>query len=389
MKLSVIAFEAQSGETVEEQTINCIDQLNEFVSNNSYTLANIISLNFFLSAGNNSEYKEQLKNINDCLSAHFKTHIPIAYLAQAPADRKYVSIEAHYIPNLKRAEVISKSLEGVNYLVIKNSSEEKLLIANGIRVDNEINNIENDSEWVFNIMEKILQSEGLNFRNIFRQWNYIEGIISVELSKNIESQHYQLFNNVRSKYYSKAEFKNGYPAATGIGTKAGGVIVSFYAASEKGLNIKAVENPLQKAAFDYTEEVLIGDTEYQGFCKSTPKFVRAKFVENAESKQVYISGTASIRDEKTIAENDVKQQTEITIDNIEKLISRETLSSIDQNLTILPKIKFFRVYIKNQVDFQLVKETCENRWPQISSIYVVSDICRDSLLVEIEALASV
>jgi hypothetical protein len=167
------------------------------------------------------------------------------------------------------------------------------------------------------------------------------------------------------------------------------VVVSFYAAKAIDLKVSSVENPLQKAAFDYSNEVLIGDAKYQGFCKSTPKFCRAKYLENEATKQVFVSGTASIRDEKTIAENDVVQQTEITIDNIEKLISEETLCSVDKQLTEIPALEFFRVYIKNSCDFRLVKETCEKRWPDITGIYVVSDVCRENLLVEIEALASV
>lgn len=106
------------------------------------TLSNIISLNFFLSTDSNVDYDVQKKKVNDCLSDHFKTQIPIAYLAQAPADGKCVSIEAHYIPNLNGTEVISKSLDGVNYLVVTNSIDEKLVIANGICVGNAIHNIE-------------------------------------------------------------------------------------------------------------------------------------------------------------------------------------------------------------------------------------------------------
>ena len=45
MKLSIVAFEAQTGDTVEEQASACLDQLEVYISNASFTLKNIISIN--------------------------------------------------------------------------------------------------------------------------------------------------------------------------------------------------------------------------------------------------------------------------------------------------------------------------------------------------------
>ena len=39
-----------------------------------------------------------------------------------------------------------------------------------------------------------------------------------------------MFNNVRSNFYNQAVWTNGYPAATGIGTNLGGVLVDIDAA---------------------------------------------------------------------------------------------------------------------------------------------------------------
>ena len=297
-------------------------------------------------------------------------------------------MEVHYLPKRRGVKVSAKSMEGVKYLHIQNRDGETWVVANGICTGRKIHQIAEDAAWVFGMMEAILESEGMTFSNIFRQWNYIEGITRVEDHDSPATQHYQIFNNVRSSFYSKAKFNNGYPAATGIGTNAGGVIVSFYATSQTGSDVISLENPLQKAAFDYSKEVLIGDDEYEGFCKCTPKFARAKLISNTSSVQVYISGTASIREEKTIAEDDVAEQTRVTIDNVEKLISGETLSAVQGKLSGQMQLDFYRAYIKNPSDYQLVKGSCERRWPGIPGIFVISDVCRDNLLVEIEALAS-
>ncbi len=388
MKIAIKAFEARGGVSHEEQASECMDQLFEYISGMGYRIGNVISINLFLAAESNEVFDFHVKGIKQSLPDTVKERIPVACLAQAPADGNLVSAEVHFIPDLNGAQVITKIESGNKYLVIKNDSGEKLVIANGIGAGNHNHQVPRDSEQVFGIMERILHSEGMDFSNIFRQWNYIEDITFVEYEDRVSSQHYQVFNNVRSKYYARSDFRNGYPSATGIGTKAGGVIVSFYAANPNGYKIYSIENPLQRAAFNYTDEVLIGDAEYQGFIKCTPKFARAKLMQNKVSFQVYISGTASIREEKTIGENDVVRQTQITIENISKLINSDTLSSINKDLNAEPKIDFIRVYIKRPEDFSAVKSTCETMLPGIPGIFVVSDICREKLLVEIEALAS-
>lgn len=388
MKLSIVAFEAVAGDTVQEQASACLTQLNAFISEASLTLKNIISINLFLSVDDRTGYHDMVREVDDCLPEEIRTGIPVAYLAQAPANGSFVSAEVYYIADLGNSDVITREEEGNLYLVIQDANGDKLVIGNGIGNDNNPKNITGDAGKVFGIMDKILRKEGLDFRHVFRQWNYIEDIIAFEPDRG-NSQHYQQFNNVRSDYYSRADFNTGYPAATGIGIRAGGVIISFFAASPGKYHTQAVENPLQRAAFHYTEEVLVGDAEFPGYSKCTPKFARAKLLVNHESRQVFISGTASIREEVTIEENDVARQTEVTLDNIQKLISRETLLAPYRTDGESTQITFIRVYIKHPEHHPAVKEICQKRLPGIPGIYVVSDVCRESLLVEIEALASV
>jgi hypothetical protein len=49
------------------------------------------------------------------------------------------------------------------------------------------------------------------------------------------------------------------------------------------------------------------------------------------------------------------------------------------------KFILLRVYVKNQDDFIKVKAICRERFPDVPSVFIESDICRDNLLVEIEA----
>jgi len=388
MRLAIISFEARNGKTFKDQTINCIEQLTEYFDDSSSIFKSTVALNFFIPAENNKEYYLQKEEILSCLPPDIKAGIPLAYLAQAPANKSKISLEVHYIPEPDTVRLIPKSESGIVYLVAKDDTGKKLVFASGISPEKSFSDTIKDTEWVFGVMEKMLTKEGLDFSCIFRQWNYIEGIVEMDQRECMECQHYQLFNDVRSKYYSTAEFRNGYPAATGIGTRAGGVIVSFYASDPGEMQIHSIENPLQRAAFKYTDEVLIGDAAYTENPRSTPKFSRAKYLKNSLSSQVYISGTASIRAEKTIGVNDVIMQTRVTLNNISKLIHPETIARLDNNAQAIPEIQFYRVYIKNPEDFEAVKQVCESYFPGIPGIFLISDICRGDLLVEIEAFAS-
>jgi hypothetical protein len=68
-----------------------------------------------------------------------------------------------------------------------------------------------NSNMAFTLMEKILNAENLNFSNIVRQWNYIEGITHIP-DKRQNHQHYQIFSDLRSDYYNKNKFIHGYPS---------------------------------------------------------------------------------------------------------------------------------------------------------------------------------
>jgi enamine deaminase RidA (YjgF/YER057c/UK114 family) len=92
--------------------------------------------------------------------------------------------------------------------------------------------------------------------------------------------------------------------------------------------------------------------------------------------------------QETIGKGDVSKQTIVTIENIKKLTDTERLSRlVSGSVSYREKISLLRVYIKNQNDFKLVREICDERFPQIPAVYIEADICRDDLLMEIEAEA--
>jgi len=118
---------------------------------------------------------------------------------------------------------------------------------------------------------------------------------------------------------------------------------------------------------------------------TSPKFERAKLLSYKDSGLIFISGTAAVVGQATVAENDVRAQTIATINNISRLISKENLRNHGIILSSEPgPFSYLRAYVKYEKDIPEVKKICRKYYKDIPSQYVVSDICRENLLVELE-----
>jgi enamine deaminase RidA (YjgF/YER057c/UK114 family) len=269
---------------------------------------------------------------------------------------------------------------GNSYLVLENSGCREL-ITEGILPPDIGASHKEQSDHVFARLEEILHHENFLVSSIIRQWNYIENISSFEN----EYQNYQAFNDSRSHFYARADWSKGYPAATGIGTQAGGVMVELIAIAGDGLVNRALDNPLQIAAHKYSQGVLLGALDPCTRQRTTPKFERARIIGLPEQQTAYISGTAAIRGESSLISEDVIEQTQITMQNIDYLIS-------SQNYPVpgaRREFKLLRVYVKNPQQMEKVRDYMKVSYPDISKLYICADICREELLIEIEGVADI
>ena len=81
--------------------------------------------------------------------------------------------------------------------------------------------------------------------------------------------------------------------------------------------------------------------------------------------------------------DDPAMQTEVTIDNIRRLYSEEVLKTLsDGNLE--PTYDHARVYVKFRKDFPAIKRAFRKNYGNLPVVYIIADICRTDLLVEIE-----
>jgi hypothetical protein len=245
--------------------------------------------------------------------------------------------------------------------------------------------IEEQSDDIFGCLGEMLSGEGFAINDIVRQWNYIENITHI----SAQGQHYQQFNDSRSRFYSSADWPNGYPAATGIGASCGGVVVVVDAIKHSGEFSRVIDNPLQQSAHKYSQQVLIDGSNSQH--KTTPKFERARWVgavSDVAKSMIYVSGTAAIRGEESVHEDAVGQGV-MTLENIAHLITPS-----NQQCHGVPTVgeydyEVLRIYVKPNIKWQPIKDWLQESCKCKNIIPVEADICRDELLLEIEAVAKI
>jgi enamine deaminase RidA (YjgF/YER057c/UK114 family) len=360
--------------SLEKCAANCITQV-ENCTLYDYYASLPIRIVFFVNAIKNIDYQKIIASIQNLIRQSHLSSVPFSVVSQPPYNVK-ICMEVEW-PD-ENAKVEYKKYKEVPYVLLHYTGYVQL-IASGIGLA--ISNEETADQYsaAFELLKNILTAEEMGFQNIVRQWNYIAGILVNEQ----QNQHYQTFNDVRSHYYSLAEFNNGYPAATGIGESSGNVCIDVIAV-KGNTSIISIKNPVQIDAHLYGNDVLKESKLIEGQHKSTPKFERAKYYNG----RIYISGTASITGQKTVCLNDIEGQTRVTLDNIEALISIENLRLHGIAVRQINLI-YLRLYVARSEYFQPSLNLIAARCPNIPVIAVVADVCRNNLLIEIEGIATI
>jgi enamine deaminase RidA (YjgF/YER057c/UK114 family) len=300
---------------------------------------------------------------------------PATYVAQAPDGQRRVALEATVLaaPGLR---VEHRTCAGVAYSLVT-SEAMRQIHCGGIACADPADDTEAQATSAFARMRAVLAAESMGFGHVVRQWGYIEGLLDIRADCPKGHQRYQAFNDVRSLAYASSEFPAGYPAATGIGQAAGGVALEFIALDAPAdVRVAPISNPRQTDAHHYSGAMLVGDSLARTRTKTTPKFERAKAVSRGEQETVFVSGTAAIVGEFSVAPGDVAAQTRTTIENIAALVGDVRLSRL-------------RAYVKRAGDFGVVRGICEAAFGPIPSVYVQADVCREELLVELEGAVCV
>lgn len=214
----------------------------------------------------------------------------------------------------------------------------------------------------------LLECEG--FPHLLRVWNYLPGINAVQNGL----ERYRQFNIGRQDAFLAyaRPHTQGSPAACALGTVGGGLTVYFLAGRKP---VVAIENPRQVSAYHYP-------TRYG---PRAPTFSRAALAHLPGMEALFVSGTASIVGHQTLHAGDVVAQTLEAMTNVQAVVDQANLVAVGRfELADL----VFKVYLRHPADFTTVRAALSRIVePRVPPVFVQADICRDDLLVEIEATA--
>jgi chorismate lyase / 3-hydroxybenzoate synthase len=226
------------------------------------------------------------------------------------------------------------------------------------------------SEEAYRCLFRLLEAQELP--HLWRVWNYLADI-------NGEShglERYRQFNIGRQDAF--LEFSRGatgnVPAACALGLAGGPLSIAFMAGARPAV---PVENPRQVSAYNYPAE----------YGPRSPTFSRAALVYPPGREILFISGTASIVGHRTVHPGDVAAQCRESLANVAAVIA-EASRLARTDAYVLGEMSY-RVYVRDAADQPLVAATLEPLLGAAADIvYVEADICRQDLLLEIEATAS-
>ncbi len=214
---------------------------------------------------------------------------------------------------------------------------------------------------------RLLEERKWSFRDVRRTWFFLDDILS----------WYDKFNRVRNEVFTELGLLNGsgrrlIPASTGIrgrnprGHRCTLDLLAIRSAGNTRLDWSALHNPRQNEAPEY------GSAFSRGLSAATPR-----------CRYFFVSGTASINEAgDTVHPGDFDGQTRRTLDNIESLLSSSGAAMDD--------ICQATAFVKRPGDFIRLQSILKDRGlDSLPLLYVVDDICRDDLLMEIDAVAMV
>jgi enamine deaminase RidA (YjgF/YER057c/UK114 family) len=162
------------------------------------------------------------------------------------------------------------------------------------------------------------------------------------------------------------------PAASALGSRAGSPLSIYFIAARHSPMM--IENPRQVSAYRYPPR----------YGTHSPLFSRACVTSEPGGTDLFVSGTASIVGHETIHRGDVVAQTRETLCNITALLE-ETNRRTQSSRYTLDNLKY-KVYVRDPSDQRAVAaEMSATLRNSPCVVYLQADVCRDDLLVEIEA----
>ncbi|MGO9803374.1 MAG: hypothetical protein ACLPTM_13855 [Steroidobacteraceae bacterium] len=212
--------------------------------------------------------------------------------------------------------------------------------------------------------------DALGYPHLLRIWNHLADINRD--SHGIE--RYRQFNRARQEaLHECGRAVNGnVPAASALGAASGSPLVVYFLASRAAPSF--IENPRQVSAYRYPPQ----------YGSHAPAFSRAALLRQRDSLMLFISGTSSIVGHRSLHVGDAAAQTRETLANIGALL--EEANRLERAAHFSFATLACKVYVRRPEDLPAIHAELQTAVALSTRvIYLQADICRQDLLVEIEA----
>ena len=212
----------------------------------------------------------------------------------------------------------------------------------------------------------------LHYPYLFRFWNYIADINA----HSFGLERYRQFNLGRQDAFLAhgRDVVGNVPAACALGLIQGPLTIAFLAGRVAPLNI---ENPRQISAYQYPQQ----------YGPRSPTFSRASLVRLGQDEVLFVSGTASIVGHATLHPADVVAQTRETMANIKAVLDEANHLASKPGFDLASL--YYKVYVRHPADLaQIRAELAHCAGGALKAVYLQAEVCRQDLLLEIEATAA-
>ncbi len=213
-----------------------------------------------------------------------------------------------------------------------------------------------------------LEAEG--YPHLLRVWNYL-----ADINRDSDgTERYRQFNTARQHalHTCGRAVAGSVPAASALGARSESPLVVYFLAGKVAPLF--VENPRQVSAYHYPSE----------YGTHSPVFSRAALLRQSGSVTLFISGTASIVGHQSLHPGDTAAQTRETLTNIEALVGEANRRAGDAHFDLATLA--YKVYVRRPADLPVIQALLNSRiGAKAQLLYLQADICRQDLLVEIEA----
>jgi enamine deaminase RidA (YjgF/YER057c/UK114 family) len=220
---------------------------------------------------------------------------------------------------------------------------------------------------IFEVLDKT------GHHHLIRVWNYLP-----EITRETDGdERYRHFNTARQAAFRSVgrPTEVTVPAACALGSPPGSPISIYFLASREPPTM--IENPRQTSAYRYPPK----------FGTHSPSFSRACVLGESAGTNLFISGTASIVGHETLHSGDVSAQTRETLANLDALLE-EANRVVGTSRYSLDGLKF-KVYVRRPRDLDAIQGVLSaSLRPAAPILYLQAEVCREELLVEIEATGS-